>query len=489
MTRDHRTRGINDYLFTPKELYPMNVRIPLASFLVISLGLSASAANAHFIWVRLVPADGSKATAKAYFAETPAPDRDELLDKISHAKIHVRCMKSEPKPIALKKSGEGDAAELTAPTDLSGPASLEATCDYGVYDLHTGPVLLQYYAKAIQAPSAAEVGQLGPAQSLALDIIPSCASDKLTATVLWQGKPLTGASVQVIGPDKQQQKLKTNEQGTISVPAEQGGFFALLASHTEKDKAGERNGKKYNAVGHYATLTIDVPTTKPLAAQGPKNDKAAAKLLARARDARAVWEDFPGFTADIVVQVEQRQAKGKLKVGAEGQVEVELNGLPPEDLKWVKRHLGSVTQHRLPDGSLGDDAALVQEEGTHPLGQRIRLAEEVMGSEYRIKDDVVRQVNRLMGKQRLVINVLDVTRNAEGKYLPSVFNVATWDVASGDLGASQMVTHKWLRVGKFDLPQHVQEVDCRKGGNQVRLIELSGHKLSAGPGKVEQARR
>jgi hypothetical protein len=275
----------------------------------------------------------------------------------------------------------------------------------------------------------------------------------------------------------------------VAVSADQGGTFALLASHTEKDRSGTRDGKNYTSVGHYATLTIDLPKSESANSQQPKNEKAAAELLARARNARAVWDNFPGFTADATVLIEQRSAKGKIKVGPEGQLEFELVGLPAEDLKWVKQHLGSLTQHRMPDGSLGDGASFVKEEGTHPLGRRIRLTEEVMGSEYRIKDDVVRQVNRSMGKQRLVINVLEVTRNPEGKYLPSVFNVAMWDAASGNLGASQMVTHQWLRVGKFDLPKHIQEVDCRQGGNQVRSIELSGHQLLPQRGKTDQAAR
>jgi hypothetical protein len=178
------------------------------------------------------------------------------------------------------------------------------------------------------------------------------------------------------------------------------------------------------------------------------------------------------------VKVEQREAKGKLTVDGNGRVELALSELPKEDLAWVKKHLGSLVQHRMPDGALGDGANFVAESGTHPLGPRIRLEEEVMGSEYRIKDDVVTQVNRNMGKQRLVINVLSVTRNAEGKYLPAVFNVAMWDAASGNLGGSQTVMHHWVRVGKFDLPRQIEEVDCRTGGNVVKSIALAAHQLT-----------
>ncbi|MCE9554239.1 MAG: DUF3386 family protein [Planctomycetes bacterium] len=466
----------------------MKIRTTLALLLGISLALAASDAQAHFIWVKLVPGANGELAAKAYFGETPAPDRDELLDKISNVKFQVRGATGEAQPVSLKKSGEGDHAELAVPVGVAAPCSLEATCDYGVYDMHDRSVLLQYYAKAVQAKSANDVGRLGPAAALKLDIVPSCESGQLKAVVLWEGKPQKGLSVQVIGPDKKRQKLETNEQGAVSFAAPQGGAYALLASHTEKDRAGERNGRKYASVGHYCTLTVDLPTSAPTATAGePKNDKEAMAVLARARNARAVWDHFPGFTADVLVKVEQRTAQGKLKVSPEGRVELELADLSKEDLAWAKQHLRSLAQHRMPDGSLGDGASFIKEEGNHPLGQRVRLAEEIMGSEYRIKDDVVRQVNRVMGKQKLVITVLEVSRNPEGKYLPSVFNVSMWDNASGTLGGSQTVTHNWLRVGQFDLPQRIQEVDCRQGGNQVRTIEFSAHQLTPVANKSVQA--
>ena len=80
----------------------------------------------------------------------------------------------------------------------------------------------------------------------------------------------------------------------------------------------------------------------------PAADAAAEKLLADARAARAVWKDFPGFTADVEVNVEGKVARGRVVVGPKGDVTLKL----PDDEheRWARRALASVVGHRLDDG-------------------------------------------------------------------------------------------------------------------------------------------
>ena len=64
-----------------------------------------------------------------------------------------------------------------------------------------------------------------------------------------------------------------------------------------------------------------------LAADGdakPAADPAATKLLADARAARAVWKDFPGFTADLEVNIDGKVVKGTLAQDLEVGMEMEL---------------------------------------------------------------------------------------------------------------------------------------------------------------------
>src|SRR5437588_2162657 len=80
----------------------------------------------------------------------------------------------------------------------------------------------------------------------------------------------------------------------------------------------------------------------------PAADPAATKLLADARAARAVWKDFPGFTADLEVNIEGKVVKGRVTVDPHGDVALQL---PDEEAgRWARGTLASVVGHGLDDG-------------------------------------------------------------------------------------------------------------------------------------------
>jgi hypothetical protein len=143
--------------------------------------------------------------------------------------------------------------------------------------------------------------------------------------------------------------------------------------------------------------------------------------------------------------------------------------------------LASLVMHRLPGAPIGSGATLVTEAGDHPLGKLIKLEGESMGSVYRVDDNVVTEVNRDMATGRFTISVMDVYWNPEHKYLPSAFNVSYWEQPSGKLKSSQSNLHRWQRVGAFDLPTSLLEVEAADGGRHVRQIELRNHRLTGEP--------
>jgi hypothetical protein len=76
-----------------------------------------------------------------------------------------------------------------------------------------------------------------------------------------------------------------------------------------------------------------------------KPDPAATRLLANARAMRARWEDFPGFDADVTVNIDGKVSRGTVKVDAKGKVTLEL---PDQGAKeWATRVLRSTVSHRL----------------------------------------------------------------------------------------------------------------------------------------------
>src|SRR5262249_4528300 len=160
--------------------------------------------------------------------------------------------------------------------------------------------------------------------------------------VVWDGKPLPEAQVVVLVPGKEKPaELKADKDGAFTVPASQGGLYGIRARHIQ-DRAGEEDGKKYKEVRHYATLVMELPAATSGPAPGGnidevKADQAATVLLADARAARAIWENFPGFTADVEANVEGKVTRGHVDVSPKGKLELKLDDETEEE--WVKREL------------------------------------------------------------------------------------------------------------------------------------------------------
>jgi len=214
----------------------------------------------------------------------------------------------------------------------------------------------------------------------------------------------------------------------------------------------------------------------------PEVDPAATKLLADARAARAVWKDFPGFTADLETNIDGKAVKGRVAVDSKGDVALQL----PEDgaAHWAKGTLASVVGHRLDDGGGSDTPCAFEDDNAdHPLGRAVHVLSDEFHSSYRIRDRQVIVVNREMKEARFSITVLENETNKEGKFLPACFVVNTWDKA-GALTSSEAHRQTWKRVGAFDLPESVLVATAGADGKQeARSLKLSNLQLVAGAGK------
>jgi uncharacterized protein DUF3386 len=218
-------------------------------------------------------------------------------------------------------------------------------------------------------------------------------------------------------------------------------------------------------------------TCLAMASEAAESELPARELLAKARRARAVWLDFPGFRARLEVKLPGQQAVGHVTVTASG--DVKLADFPADfDTAAVQSYLESLVGHRLADPESTDDVEYVAEDKTHPLGRLIKfVGDEKLHSSYRIRDDVVTEVNRQMGPTRFMIDVLEVERNAAGKYLPQVFTVSFWNSGSGALERTETHLNHWTPVGGFDLPRAVMLSRSSGEGSRVMQLSLSDHEL------------
>jgi hypothetical protein len=214
-------------------------------------------------------------------------------------------------------------------------------------------------------------------------------------------------------------------------------------------------------------------------AEPPKDaDPAATKLLAEARAARASWDHFPGFSADLEVNLDGKVVKGRVEVNPKGKVKLDLPEGEAHD--WARRQLGSIVGHRMDGGtSLETPCAFADDNAHHPLGRAIRVLNDEFHSSYRIRDRQIIVVNRQMKDSRFTITVLENRRNAEKQFLPASYVVDTWDAKTDALKSSEAFHQTWVRVGKYDLPRGLTVVAAGTGKHDARELKLSNHQLTA----------
>ncbi len=424
-----------------------------------------SAAQAHFLWVQTIPTTNGPAQVQLSFGETPKPGEAHLVNKVQQAKVYpITTNAPETKLLKLAIVTQDDVASWQGTVKAKSLAGLEAVCDYGVLAKGGSPFWLNYYAKHLCTDWDKQTTS-PRGKHLALEIVPTQTATGLDLLVLWNGKPLPEAKVTVDKPNNRSIELATNEQGVAEFRDEVTGLLAILASHTEPS-AGEHDGKKYESIKHYSTLTIPVALT----AKTTEHSVSAPELLAQARDHRAVWDDFTGLQGNLTFSDNGAVQNAAFSINADG--EVTLNLADGAARKWLITYLESMVQHRLPTANVKEDVKYVSDDNEHPLGIKLSLGDGAeMDSHYRVRDNVVCEVNRRAGKGRFTISVLESQDNPEGKYLPTIFTVNTWN-GEGVLVSSLTEHDTWSRLGKLDVPQRVVQTSADKNKVVVRVVEF-----------------
>jgi hypothetical protein len=435
---------------------------------LLVLAVAVPSSLAHFIW--LVPDAANSNKAKAVFSDSLSPDSNVDIKKIGQTKFFVRNASGKVSATAATL-GENFYQLGQLPDDVRVVAG---ACNYGVLQRgDSKPFLLNYYAK-LMLGSADDTKTL---DVLTLDIVPT-AKEVGKFLVLYQGKPVADAEVAILAPDSEKSEtLKTDAHGEFAVKTGKPGYYGLRAKHSLA-QSGDQDGKKYEEVRSYATLVVSLGVVKTSAPAAAKPDPAASKLLAEARAARAEWANFPGFTADVEVNLNGQVFHGKATVDSKGKVN--FANLDPEAEKWAKPILASVVSHRLSNAADYDTpCAFVNDDADHPLGREVHVLNDEMHSSYRIKDKQIMVVNRVMKESRFSITMQENSKNAEGKFLPANYIVHYWAGPSGELQKTEAHTQTWTRLDVYDLPVLARVITANKELT-VRSLTLSNHKLIPG---------
>lgn len=449
-------------------------RYALALTTASLLWMSGSVALAHFVWVDL----GGQADKPVglYFGDATVPDAARLLDNVQQTKLFVRGADGQYHQLKMEKKIDGDRGYWIAGPEGKGKVTswnaVEAVCDYGVLDKGGEQFHLQYSAKylnqdALASPSLTASGKLP------LDIIPTLTDNQLQLEVQADGKPVAGAEVVITDEANETTTLETDAKGMVAVKDPRQVRYHIRARQIET-RQGEQDGKKFDSVRNYSTLVLDLGDQSAAAKSAALG--SATQLLEQSRAARAVWDDFPGFTSRFSVRVDDQTSEGTLTVDGYGKLQAE--GLDLEEHRSVRSMVRSLVSHRMPGEPASEEADFDPKYAENPLGTMIRLRGDGMGSHYRLQENVVTEVNRDSNDGRFTISVLSVHRNPEGKYLPEAFTVDSWN-KDGELTGSSTHFHRWVRVGDFDLPEELTVVATGDNKRTVTRLRWEDHQLLA----------
>lgn len=221
----------------------------------------AAQTSAHFPWVVVEKAggenDGGAGKVNVWFSELAEPDSAELIDRITKMEVWTRSAKTEKQAVQVAKKlldGGGGALVGTVPAGVSA-ASGHIT--YGVLDRGGNRFLLEYHAKCLHA-AAADFKAIARDEALLFDIVPQTAGKSINLTVLFGGKPATGAEVVILDPIGGETKATTDEAGQTSLAVSKSGLYSIRAKWVVKE-AGKLGDQEYPQVNHYCTLALRVP--------------------------------------------------------------------------------------------------------------------------------------------------------------------------------------------------------------------------------------
>lgn len=226
-------------------------------------------------------------------------------------------------------------------------------------------------------------------------------------------------------------------------------------------------------------------------AQGAKDvpakaDPEAWNLLKAARATREVLPDtVKRITAQLVFNDNGEIKTGTLEYEVQNQAVIKIDGLSEEAKAWVNDQVNSVLAHRRngdfskSDGRHPITFAANDKADKSPIGRRVELHDS-MQSSYRIKNNQVVEVDRTMADDHFVINVLETTPTADGKFLPRNFIVNYFDAKTGAVKRSESFTDEYQKIDGVWVPATRRIIVAHAGKLTARLLTFQNVALHKG---------
>ena len=201
--------------------------------LAVSVLAFAAPAEAHMVWLERNPPD----RVRAYFGELDHREKTgAVLDRL----------------VPLIFANAGMPLAQTRGADF---IEVESQGDIRLTDERYPPFGAS--GKVMRPMMYARWGRAETNVRMAFEFVPEAPqSDRFT--LLLDDKLLGGAEVTLIGPDGEETKIRTDDQGQLTVAPQGTGQFILHAVHRDRTP-GSLDGKSYDLSARVTTLTFTRP--------------------------------------------------------------------------------------------------------------------------------------------------------------------------------------------------------------------------------------
>ncbi len=204
-------------------------------------------------------------------------------------------------------------------------------------------------------------------------------------------------------------------------------------------------------------------------------EPTAAEMRLQAHHKRAVWHDFPGFTAQVTISTDEKSQSGQIRVGADFKHTLNIPGAAED--RWIAAKLRSVISHRKPGEAREYDVRFVDDDASHVSGRLI--AHNDGSGMFRIRDGVIWEVIRKSEKSWFEVSTLETVETPDGKILPRSTSTTYRDPKTGDITSNHSNFFGCKQVGGFFLPESALTIEVGANGTRtVRRITFDDHQLA-----------